>query len=264
MASKYKKLIPIKGINIMSMSKYVVVGDRMVDFTENENVITVSTAEKMIEDEHTPGNVRLHLGQGVSVGCVERMISMANRFKKTNILAFSHVNKAGRNLVHKHNPRNSMLGMPQHIGPNLYSADVFLDDECAEMTDHLTGQHVQGMVLVEACRQMLLAVTEEFYLRDDVKSSFFVLNQMNTEFKQFVFPVAISLLYEVAEHQVGKNGSHRFSVTISVIQNEQVCCVVTASFSTYFNDFILPKEKGLAVEAVKKELFPEMADAQVS
>lgn len=247
----------------MSMQKMIVVSDRFIDFTETENVISVSAAEKLIGDAHTPSNVRLHLGQGVSVGSIERLISIAQQSKKSWILNFTHVKKSGRAHVHKHNPRNSMLAIPLHIGPNLYSIDVFLDDECAEMSDHLSGQHIQGMVLVEAARQAFLTVTEEFYLKDNEDSSYFVINKITVDYQRFVFPVAIKIVYEVVEHQPGKNGSHRFRAVISVIQNEEVCCVMTVAFSTYFDQFIKTKEKTLAQEAVVKELFPEALNAQV-
>jgi hypothetical protein len=246
----------------MGMKKLVVVGDRFINFTETENVISVSQAEKMIWDDHTPGNVRLHLGQGVSVGRVERLILMAKQRKKMWMLGFSHIAKAGKPLVHKHNPRNGMLGMPEQLGPNLYGVEVYLDDECADMSDHLTGQHIQGMVLVEAARQAFLAITEQFYLKDNAEPSYFVINNMDTEYKRFVFPVGIRIVYEIIEHVPGKNGSHRFNVAMSVMQNDQVCSVVKVGFSTYSAAFIKSKEGKLAIDAVNQELFPESANEQ--
>jgi A-factor biosynthesis hotdog domain len=248
----------------MNMKKLVVVGDRFFNFTETENVISATTAERMIGDTKTPGNVRLHLGQGVSLGRVERLISIAKQHQKAWMLAFSHIKKAGSKLVHKHNPRNSLLGIPERINQNLYSVDVYLNDECAEMSDHLTGQHIQGMVLVEAARQAFLAITEVFYLKDNAPSSYFVINKMDTEYKRFVFPVAIRISYEVVEHVPGKNGSHRFKVMMSLMQNDQVCCIVKVEFSTYDAAFIKTKEKTLAHEAVTQELFPEMASQLAS
>lgn len=242
----------------MSVNRMVIVGDRFEQFAGNQQVLTISAAETLLAQNQVDHNVRLLLGQGVSSSRLESLISLAEGEKKRSLLAFNRPEKAGRGHAHKHDPSNSMVSMPRRVGPSSFLLDVWLDDECAELSDHMTGQHIQGMVLLEATRQAFLAVTEEFYLKDDPASSYFVINQMDSEYLQFVFPLPISILYEVEEHEPGKRNSHRFQVRMSVIQNEKICCVVKTRFSTYHDSFISAKEERMAVTALEHELYAEV------
>jgi hypothetical protein len=243
----------------MSAKTMFIVSDRFEKFAENEHVISVSAAEALLAQDHgLDHNIRLQLGQGISASRVEQLLSLAESQKKRWMLDFMRLDKAGRSHAHKHDPRNSMISMPRRVGPTTFALDVLLDEECAEMSDHMTGQHIQGMVLLEATRQAFLAVTEEFYLKDDPESSYFVINQMDTEYLHFVFPLPISILYEIEEHRPGKRGSHSFQVRMSVIQNQKICCVVKTRFSTYHDAFITAKENDLAKAAIDFELYAEL------
>jgi hypothetical protein len=56
-----------------------------------------------------------------------------------------------------------MLSLPRRVSESCFEADVLVDDAGEHMSDHVSGQHLPGMVLIEAARQMILAVTEEFF-----------------------------------------------------------------------------------------------------
>jgi hypothetical protein len=242
----------------MSIKRMFIVGDRFKRFAQNDQVVSASSAEQLLQ-AHDPlldHNVRLMLGQGVSLPRIQRLLDLAEHQNRSYLMDFGCPDKAGRQHAHKHQAYNSMISMPRRIGPSTFTLDVLLDDDCAELSDHMTGQHIQGMALLEATRQAFLAVTEEFYLKDEAESSYFVINQMDTEYRQFVFPLPISILYEVQEHTC-RNHSHKFKVMMSVIQAQQICCVVTTRFSTYYDSFITSKENALAKQILEHELHPE-------
>ncbi|MET1079291.1 MAG: AfsA-related hotdog domain-containing protein [Pseudomonas sp.] len=241
----------------MSQNRMLIVGDRFEQFAQHPQVLSISAAEALLQGETLDHNLRLQLGQGISSPRLDGLLGLAESHKKRQLLAFDRPEKAGRQLAHKHDPRNSMISLPRRVGPSSFVLDVWLDEDCAELSDHMTGQHIQGMVLLEATRQAFLAVTEEFYLKDTPHSSYFVINQMDTEYLHFVFPLPISILYEIEDYQAGKRDTHRFQVSMSVIQNETVCCVVKTRFSTYPDSFISSKEEGLARAALEQELYGE-------
>ncbi len=81
------------------------------------------------------------------------------------------------------------IGVAEKVNENLFSLPLLIDERCELMTDHQTGQHIQGMILVEACRQTFIAVTEEFYMSDKVGQSYYVINDMNIKFSNFLFPL---------------------------------------------------------------------------
>lgn len=161
------------------------------------------------------------------------------------------IDKSGHNLVHKQNSANCMIGVPLRVSDTHYQADVFLDDRCSELDDHVTGQHISGMILIEASRQMFLAVTELYYLKDYSKDSYFVIKRNSSEFKKFVFPVDIKIDYRVVHYEIYKPGVLNFKVTMDVLQCEKVCTTVEYDFITYDDEIISDRESVLSKDIIK-------------
>jgi hypothetical protein len=133
------------------------------------------------------------IGQGIS----DHKINLLNALIKNRSLENSvHVKRpitkmqrSSGHLTHKHKSANNMISTPELLGHGLYHSYLMLDDQCDEMSDHVTGQHLQGMLLIEAARQMTLAVTEKFYINElDRKNVAFVTNNLTTNFIGYVFP----------------------------------------------------------------------------
>ena len=243
----------------MSVERIFIVGDKFKLFAENTHVMAVSELEAILDGDLIHPNLRFQLGQGVSEEQVTRLLEKAARLKKPWLTDFAKPAKAGRELAHKHQQQNSMISVPRRLSHDSFEVDVLLDERCAEMSDHITGQHIQGMVLTEAARQTFLAVSEAFYLQDETESSYFVINNMDVEYQRFVFPLPMSILYEVLDHRVSeRSNSQRFEVRMSVIQAQQTCCVIRTKFSTYPDSVIAKKEAGLAQQAVLSELNQEI------
>ncbi|MNP31136.1 A-factor biosynthesis hotdog domain protein [compost metagenome] len=110
---------------------------------------------------------------------------------------------AGKRLSRKYRPENVLISIPERTDDGIYTASLLLHAQNELLLDHLTGQHVQGMVLLEACRQMLLAVTERFHLDEyEPPKRYFVLNEMNVRYTAFAFPLPLSPpRYEAAAYR---------------------------------------------------------------
>lgn len=244
----------------MSVERIFIVGDKFELFAQNAHVLAISELEAILDSDLIRPNLRFQLGQGVSEERIARLLEKTASLKKPWLTDFVKPLKAGRELAHKHQQANSMISVPRRLSHDSFEVDVLLDEQCAEMSDHVTGQHIQGMVLTEAARQTFLAVSEKFYLQDEPHSSYFVINTMDTEYLRFVFPLPMTILYEVLEHRVSERSqSQRFEVRMSVIQAQQTCCVIKTKFSTYPDALIAEKEAGLAQQAILSELNPEVA-----
>lgn len=244
----------------MTVETLFIVGDKFEHFANNQHVTTISRLESHLTVHARHGRpLQLQLGQGLSEDQLELIQETTQRLNRPWLAAFPKPSKAGRRHVHKHQAHNSMIGMPKRVGRDSFSVDVLLDERCAEMSDHVTGQHIQGMVLTEATRQTFLAVTEEFYLGEQPTSSYFVINNMDVEYLRFVFPLPMSIQYQVLEHSISeRSGTQRFSVCMEVIQAEQICCRVNTRFATYPDAVIAEKESALAAQAVEQELAREV------
>lgn len=77
--------------------------------------------------------------------------------------------------THKNKAENVLISEVSQIDVASYQCHLLIDDGCAEMADHVTGQHVQGMVLLEACRQMVNSVSERFLIKKTVRNRLFYI-----------------------------------------------------------------------------------------
>lgn len=236
----------------MNIENMIIVGDKFEFFAENEGVLTVSEALHILRNNLiTDKNIRFKLGQGLNEAQVSLLIKTAKNVGLSNLLEFKETVKSGRKYVHKHQPRNSMLGLPRRICESKFEIDVIIDDACDEMSDHVTGHHVQGMVITEATRQAFLAITEAFFLKEDDFSSYFVINSLNSQYLNFAFPLPMTIEYEIKTHKVKKQGVHYFDVVMNAVQNGVVCAEVSTSFSTYSSQWLKKKEEVMACDAIK-------------
>lgn len=128
--------------------------------------------------------------------------------------------------------------------------DLCIDENSELMRDHQTGQHVQGMVLVEASRQAFLAVPEAFFQDEGEDSAYFVINSVTTEFMGFVFPIRSHIDYRVVSKDINERRK-KFSVEIEIIQGGEIRTRSTISFTVYPNRIISEREAALARDAVK-------------
>lgn len=133
---------------------------------------------------------------------------------------------------------------------NRFRMDLCIDENSELMRDHQTGQHVQGMVFVEASRQAFLAVTEAFFQDEGEDSVYFVINSMTTEFMGFVFPIRSHIDYRVVSKDINERRK-KFSVEIEIIQGGEIRTRSAISFTVYPNRIISEREAALARDAVK-------------
>ncbi|WP_440904251.1 AfsA-related hotdog domain-containing protein [Catenovulum sp. SX2] len=234
--------------------KVYIVGDRFAKFIENNNIISINQIEKeLFNGQLTHRSCEYLLGQGVSAERANNLLRMVKRTNNAQIkLCFNEIQKACKNLVHKENLANSMISLPQRLSDTHFIADVLIDDQCDEMKDHISGQHIPGMALVESCRQMFLAVTEEYFLKQDKCNAYFVINESRAEYLQFVFPLDIQIDYQILDSQLKESGNYRFNVVMEVMQNKQACARIHYVFTTYDAAFLNDREAKAAALAVEK------------
>jgi hypothetical protein len=221
----------------MSLNVLHVVGERFTGFaSENPEVITLPELERMLLREGLPGDVTLIVGQGIPDERLRQLQATIERLPArkgvTLVMDPRALERAEARLVHKHLEHNVMISAPEQVEGERYVSRLVLDDRCAEMSDHVTGQHLQGMVLMEAARQMLLAVTERYFLRDP-GTRYFVLNQLDATYHAFAFPLGMDVEYHGVSRKEGKGGSLTCEGRICFIQGGEVLTEVKVRFAAY-------------------------------
>ena len=158
---------------------------------------------------------------------------------------------ADRSLCHKHRPENILISVPEKDADGFYTAELLLHERNELMLDHQTGMHIQGMVLTEACRQMFLAVTENYFL-DEYPSPkrYFVINSMNVSYQSFALPLPTKIRYWVVDHKKTKPDRIFIHADMEVQQVGRTAAGMEVKFTVFDDGYISRREEKMAAEAV--------------
>lgn len=235
------------------MNTVFVVGNKFRDFAVNDGVVTIGELEDQLHARgpgHLPPNVRLVPGQGLREADMQRLRARLRGAQSASRVpdVEGRPVRASRLLTHKYRLQNSIVSAPRRLSDDLFEAALLLDERSELMSDHQTGQHIQGMVLVEAARQMFLAVSEEYFIGyDDPTRYYFVINSMNAAFSAFVFPVDATLRYEILEKRVDNRARMFFRVNVDVMQAGRCATRVGYEFTAFHAERIEVKEREQAI-----------------
>ena len=174
----------------------VVIGDKFAALADGTAVVTVQQLSHGADSRLLEAR-RIIVGQGVGPAGLAAIRQAIAKCPPAQAPALDeHVSRrADPGLVHKHCVHNVMITRPQPAGPDRFAAQLVLDDACAELADHVTGVHVQGMVLVEAARQMFIAVSAPICALSgfDSDRTQHLLRDMRASFRRFVYPLPTEL-----------------------------------------------------------------------
>lgn len=233
----------------------IVVGDKFHEFVIGKDVVTTSQLDLMTQ---LPANIidemrEFFPGQGIRDDFLQKIFENQEKNKhhnnKINLNGLKQFLNIERNThSHQHIDSNILIGRCSQLAENRFSLPLLIDERCQLMADHQTGQHVQGMILVEACRQTFIAVTEEFYMEENNNHSYYVINNMNIDFCNFLFPLPATIHYQLLE-QDSNERRVRFKANINILQNKVQCSSMSVNFTVYPSEFISAKESELASTA---------------
>lgn len=231
---------------------FFVVGDRFREFADGKDVLTLKQLDALFDLPKHLLDTRniLLLGQGVRQEEVVSLLDRhrddsdhAARFEIADLMRVE--DRAGSSFSHKHVTHNTLIGTPRQIGRNEFEVPLNIDERCELMGDHQTGQHLQGMVLVEAFRQSFLAVTETYFPIESWKKTYFVINEMTSGFESFVFPLPAHIDYRIINRDVNERRA-RYKVEMAAVQNGVECATTRVTFTVYEAGVIAAKEAELA------------------
>ncbi|AVO59698.1 hypothetical protein C6Q18_17610 [Pseudomonas chlororaphis subsp. piscium] len=243
------------------MGIYVVVANQFEDFARHENVMSYSTLLQALKTsgQSVLRGCKVIAGQGLGRKEIQHAHRMAiasgyaDEFDHWNL--WTDAELAGQELAHKRQRKNVLISVPEKHDEGLYTANLLLHAENELMLDHLTGQHVQGMVLLEACRQMFLAVTERFHL-DDYKphKRYFVLNEMNVRYTAFAFPLPAQIRYRLIDLKQPRPDRVEVQATMEVWQGEHPVTGVEVKFCVMDAERLGLREATLASRALSSQV----------
>jgi hypothetical protein len=248
------------------MKTVFIVGNKFREFSRNDGVITIGEFAEMARtstfDSLAIGS-RLVAGQGVREAELQAIHDQARWALSARDIdigpALRRGARASRLQTHKHRIQNVIISHPIRVDEHNFEALLLLDERSELMTDHQTGQHIQGMILIEAARQLFLAVTEEYFIGQAVHDRYyFVINNLDVKFKGFVFPVDATLRYEIVSKDIQNPARMRFDTVVSVMQGGACVTEVAFGFTSFYASKIEEKERQQAVGLLDRERQPQL------
>jgi hypothetical protein len=242
-----------------------IIGDRFAGFGIHSGIRTVSQFLKDLreDDVFASGDHLVWIGQGISRyewDLVRAEVSRHKSDKRIWVQDYD-LDLSGRGEVHKSGESNVLIANLSRGHDGTCRADLRIHNDNELLLDHQTSQHVQGMVAVEASRQMFLGVTERFYLPSESRGDFyFVITAMETEFKSFLFPLPATIQYTVLNSTESGPTKLGFTAQISIEQAGVVASVTRVDFIAFDVSFMSDKEYQRAARVVES-LRAEASDA---
>ncbi|MCW5222377.1 hypothetical protein D5041_01825 [Verminephrobacter aporrectodeae subsp. tuberculatae] len=238
----------------------IVVGDCFSGFSSVDGVFTVSELVRRLRQLDDVGSdaalpTLLIWGQGVSDSDRASLIRLIRRTQGRVAITTARESQptpASYSHVHKHEPQNVLISVPKRADEHRFVADLLIDARNELLLDHVTGQHVQGMVLIEAVRQMFLAVTKEHLFNEQTPvKTYFVIKSMKIDYKFFVFPVDASVSFRPDKIKHGDDGRLSVTASVGVWQQGIECATSVVSYSVFDADHIRTREFALADACVR-------------
>jgi hypothetical protein len=234
----------------------IVVGDRLKQHLHDERFVTVDEARRLLRSHLGGRKLALHIGQGATDDDILSIYGLraATALSEVRMVPPRWPAKASRALTHKHEPVNVLISEPTAAGDGSYVSRLTIDERCADMSDHLTGVHVPGMVVAEAARQMMIAVNERFHLpHRPVGALRFVTHSMEARYEEFLAPMEAQIrCVPITLRRVGKAGMR---TTCEVIFHQGQKQAATVRFDCSVIDSVyLEREEFARVERLADAL----------
>ncbi|MEC5320454.1 AfsA-related hotdog domain-containing protein [Brenneria populi subsp. brevivirga] len=238
----------------------LVVGDSFCEFAKRNNAITSGELLNTVCNVTSPSDLKgkIILGQGINHETAQEIISeYKGKSGDEGLLDITEMHKAtkfGKNVfTHKAKICNVIIGHARRIGDKEYQVPLLIDDNCELLQDHQTGLHVQGIMLVEAFRQAIVAITEEFLCNREGYKTTIVVNYINTTYNSFIFPLPTDIVFKVInEEMVGKRT--KLFVRLEAWQNNEMGTYAECEYQEFSSNLMNKTETRMASSATKKLL----------
>lgn len=242
-----------------SQRTITVVGDRFVGFADG--VEDVYTLEQFLErlQELRSEALRVRAGQGISPAGWRLLTDHVRRHGLSGTWALIPADRdlAGRQEAHKHHETNTLIADLSARSDTVFTAHLRVHNDNELLLDHQTGRHVQGMVSVEAARQMFLAVTERYFAsaHPDI-SYYYVINSLGTTFANFLFPLDATVEYRLLEARLDDPARMVFDAEISIHQAGRLSTCTRVAYTAFDAAALTPIETRRAVQAAAWQPLP--------
>jgi hypothetical protein len=238
----------------MKTATIFVVGDRCAAFADQTGARTVSGLVRELRAGVHQDALVLAEGQGVTGydwELIRQELECAGLSSRTRIVTSERGRLAGRSQTHKHREQNVLIAGLTRTGETTFRAELRVHDDQELQLDH-QASHVQGMVILEAARQMFLAVCEGFYRPLVSKHNpTYVYNRMESTFQQFLFPMNCTIECEILTADLSGSERLSFDIQTTFHQAEAQIAAVRMTGTALDKERMLRKEARCAQQVLR-------------
>jgi hypothetical protein len=171
----------------------LVVGDEYSQFARNAGVLTITELRKLLHGCQRLPAARVWLGQGLDLE-TRKWLATAGGM---TIVAGDVYPVASTEQTHKRRPEHVLITEVQSLGERRYQCGLAIGEGRDRLGDHVTGQHLAAMLLMEAARQAVIAVLESEYLLVRTGDWGIVLERFDSRYVGYAFPIPTLMLIRV-------------------------------------------------------------------
>lgn len=242
---------------------YLVVGDKFETYAQLDECISFSELQDKLERANFIKDIeegdRYYPGQGILAEQIQTFIEsieakgISDYF--SNWYSACALFKAKKKLTHKHKASNTLVTEPIRLGSNTFELKISIDGNNEFLNDHVTGFHLQGMLLIEAARQASMAVTKKFFLPKATSwHHYFVVHTIRVDFLSFAFPIDSKIICKIIDSDMTNPLKLSFNACIEIHQINVVVTTINFTFTLYQRHDIERKERWMAKKSLKHHL----------
>jgi hypothetical protein len=230
----------------------LIVGDEYREFAAHDGVSCVSDTLRLLQTGDTAWRgTSLLVGQGIGRD-VRRQLEEAAR--EAGAVVYPSTGTTPIALTHKSSASCVLITSPEKVAPGRYRAQLITGGEHDRLADHVTGQHMGGMLLVEAARQLGIAALELEYAADDGLMRYgLAWGSLVARFLSYAFPTPTEL--EVVLEQLpakSRKNQPTIELTFQLTQAGQSVAEMVMETSLIEKATLLKLEARRAQQVVEK------------
>jgi A-factor biosynthesis hotdog protein len=229
-----------------------VVADRFEAFASHPPVRTVSGFVAEVHEgryDAPDGPLSICWGQGITDydRAYVHDVLCCRGLQNTVLTESSEPAPVARSRSHKHREANVVLAGLVRTSDHDYRAALRLHPDNEFLLDHQSVEHLPGMVVIEAFRQMSIAVCEQFVAAEWPQQRYgYLWHGMDTRFTNFLFPLAAVIDCTVVEQDLSDRARLRMCMDVSVKQGGSLCAGARIDFTAYDLDRLVGNEHRVA------------------
>lgn len=235
---------------------FYIVGNKFVGFADGNVILTYAQALQHLA-VIAPIAKCVVIGQGLSsqeVAQLQQNLAALTVLKPVPLLHRLE-QKISPQWVDKTADKNVYITRPKQHAPLNFSSHLMLDEDCAAMADCNGGEHIPGILLIEAAKQLFIAsarlfdIAPDFAGRDEAIQ--FTLRSLDVRFSQFVFPLAAQLHLTLSDVNISKTNASGVA-SVKVLQLNRICSEITFHANAHTKKSFSSLEKRCVIKTLKR------------